>query len=26
VQIMAWAGNLTCSGRQFQGRFDANGA
>lgn len=25
VQIMAWAGNLTCSGRQFQGRFDANG-
>ena len=25
VQIMAWAGNLTTSGRQFQGRFDANG-
>lgn len=25
VQILAWAGNLTCSGRQFQGRFDANG-
>lgn len=25
VQIMAWAGNMTCSGRQFQGRFDANG-
>lgn len=25
VQIMAWAGNLTCSGRQFQGRYDANG-
>ena len=25
VQIMAWAGNLTVSGRQFQGRFDANG-
>lgn len=25
VQIMAWAGNLTCSGAQFQGRFDANG-
>lgn len=24
VQIMAWAGNLTCSGRQFHGRFDAN--
>jgi hypothetical protein len=24
VQIMAWAGNLTCSGAQFQGRF--NGA
>jgi len=24
VQIIAWAGNLTCSGRQFQGRF--NGA
>jgi len=26
VQIMAWAGNLTVSGRQFQGRYDANGA
>ena len=26
VQIMAWAGNLTTSGRQFQGRYDANGA
>ena len=25
VQIMAWAGNLTCSGRQFQGRIDFNG-
>jgi hypothetical protein len=25
VQILGWAGNLTCSGRQFQGRFDANG-
>ena len=25
VQILAWAGNLTTSGRQFQGRFDANG-
>lgn len=25
VQILAWAGNLTCSGRQFQGRFDMNG-
>tara|TARA_R100001163_G_scaffold32344_1_gene25161 strand:+ start:4948 stop:5976 length:1029 start_codon:yes stop_codon:yes gene_type:complete len=25
VQIMAWAGNLTCSGAKFQGRFDANG-
>jgi hypothetical protein len=24
VQILAWAGNLTCSGRQFQGRYDAN--
>lgn len=23
-QILAWAGNLTCSGRQFQGRFDMN--
>jgi hypothetical protein len=21
VQILAWAGNLTCSGRQFQGRL-----
>jgi len=25
VQILAWAGNLTCSGRMFQGRYDANG-
>ena len=25
TQILAWAGNLTCSGRQFQGRYDANG-
>lgn len=25
VQILAWAGNLTCSGRMFQGRFDAVG-
>ncbi|NIP51826.1 MAG: phage major capsid protein [Phycisphaerae bacterium] len=25
VQILAWAGNLTTSGRQFQGRFDMNG-
>ena len=25
VQIIGWAGNLTCSGRQFQGRFDAVG-
>ena len=24
VQILAWAGNLTCSGRMFQGRFDMN--
>lgn len=24
VQILAWAGNLTCSGAQFQGRFDNN--
>jgi len=24
VQIMAWAGNLTVSGRMFQGRYDAN--
>jgi hypothetical protein len=23
VQILAWAGNLTMSGRQFQGRYDA---
>jgi hypothetical protein len=23
VQILAWAGNMTCSGRQFQGRYDA---
>lgn len=26
VQILAWAGNLTCNGRQFHGRYDANGA
>jgi hypothetical protein len=26
VQILGWAGNLTCSGRMFQGRYDANGA
>jgi len=26
VQILAFAGNLTCSGRAFQGRYDANGA
>jgi hypothetical protein len=26
VQILGWAGNLTCSGRQFSGRYDANGA
>lgn len=26
VQIMAWAGNLTTSGRRYQGRYDANGA
>lgn len=26
VQIMAWAGNMTCSGRMFQGRYDANGS
>lgn len=26
VQILAWAGNLTCSGAQFQGRYDANGS
>lgn len=25
VQIMAWAGNLTVSGRMFHGRYDANG-
>ena len=25
VQILAWAGNLTCSGRQFPGRVDAVG-
>jgi len=25
VQILAWAGNLTTSGRQFQGRYDAVG-
>jgi hypothetical protein len=25
VQIIGWAGNLTCSGRQFQGRYDAVG-
>ncbi len=25
VAILAWAGNLTCSGRQFHGRFDMNG-
>ncbi len=24
VQILAFAGNLTCSGRMFQGRYDAN--
>jgi len=24
VQILAWAGNLTCSGAQFQGRLDVN--
>jgi hypothetical protein len=24
VQIIAWAGNLTCSGAQFQGRLDIN--
>jgi hypothetical protein len=24
VQIIAWAGNLTCSGAQFQGRWDGN--
>ena len=25
VAILAWAGNLTCSGRAMQGRYDANG-
>ena len=25
VQILAWAGNLTCSGVQFQGRYEATG-
>ena len=25
VQILAWAGNLTTSGRRFQGRYDATG-
>jgi hypothetical protein len=25
VQILGWAGNMTCSGRMFQGRYDANG-
>lgn len=25
VQILAWAGNLTTCGAQFQGRYDANG-
>lgn len=24
VQILAWAGNMTCSGTQFQGRLDVN--
>lgn len=24
VQILAWAGNMTCSGAQFQGRLDVN--
>ena len=24
VQIIAWAGNMTCSGRMFQGRWDMN--
>ena len=24
VQILGWAGNLTCSGRQYQGIFDSN--
>jgi hypothetical protein len=26
VQILAWAGNLTTCGSQFQGRYDQNGA
>lgn len=26
VQILAWAGNLTCSGRMFQGLYDATAA
>jgi hypothetical protein len=25
VQILAWAGNMTCSGRQFQGRLTTSG-
>ena len=25
VQILGWAGNMTTSGRQFQGRYDASG-
>lgn len=25
VSILAWAGNLTCSGRALQGRYDAVG-
>jgi len=25
VQILGWAGNMTCSGRMFQGRYDAVG-
>lgn len=25
ISVLAWAGNLTTSGRQFQGRFDMNG-
>lgn len=25
TQILVWAGNLTCCGRMFQGRYDANG-
>jgi len=24
VQILAWAGNLTCSGVQFQGRLEGD--